>query len=288
MVDTVQDQDTLIALTSDIVAAHVSHNPMPVDQLPALIERIYQALAGLGGASVADEAPLKPAVPVRASVKPDHVTCLECGKKMSMLKRHLRVDHGLSPDEYRQRWGLASDHPLVAPNYAERRSVLARQTGLGRGKVDRSKEPEPKVKEPEGRQKREKLVLWRKREETVSPSRSASNDHEAAVQATSDPEPSSEKTLIEAIARLRIVTAKYNGSKMSLAPHQLFSRHDELFVSAFNAGKNWRSDEERRLGYFKVSGLSNIALMKDTFVPLPTFDGSLPREGDEQLFAVSA
>lgn len=124
--------ETLITLTSDIVAAHVSNNNVAVEDVPALITTVYQALAGLGGtAPVAEEKP-EPAVSVRASVKKDHLVCLEDGKKMKMLKRHLMTEHGMTPDEYRQRWGLSADYPMVAPDYAETRRDLAKKIGLGR------------------------------------------------------------------------------------------------------------------------------------------------------------
>ena len=123
--------ETLITLTSDIVAAHVSNNSVSVDEVPALINNVYGALAGLGAAPKAEVKP-EPAVSVRASVKNDHIVCLEDGKKMKMLKRHLMTDHGLTPAEYRSRWGLPADYPMVAPDYAEKRRVLAKQIGLGR------------------------------------------------------------------------------------------------------------------------------------------------------------
>ena len=123
--------ETLITLTSDIVAAHVSNNSVAVDELPALIKNVYGALSGLGAAAQ-EEARPEPAVSIRASVKPDHLVCLEDGKKMKMLKRHLMTDHGLTPAEYRARWGLAADYPMVAPEYAEKRRTLAKQIGLGR------------------------------------------------------------------------------------------------------------------------------------------------------------
>ena len=123
--------ETLITLTSDIVAAHVSNNSVAVDELPALIKNVYGALSGLGAAAQ-EEARPEPAVSIRASVKPDHLVCLEDGKKMKMLKRHLMTDHGLTPAEYRARWGLPADYPMVAPDYAETRSALAKQIGLGR------------------------------------------------------------------------------------------------------------------------------------------------------------
>ena len=123
--------ETLITLTSDIVAAHVSNNSVSVEDVTSLIQNVYGALAGLGAAPAADEKP-QPAVSIRSSVKSDHLVCLEDGKKMKMLKRHLMTDHGLTPAEYRARWGLANDYPMVAPEYAEKRRVLAKLIGLGR------------------------------------------------------------------------------------------------------------------------------------------------------------
>lgn len=124
--------ETLITLTSDVVAAHVSNNSVAVDDVPGLIEKVFGALSGLGKGAAEAATPPEPAVSIRSSVKPDYVVCLDCGKKMKMLKRHLSTDHGLTTDEYRQRWGLPADYPLVAPNYAERRRELAKKIGLGR------------------------------------------------------------------------------------------------------------------------------------------------------------
>ena len=124
--------ETLITLTSDIVAAHVSNNDVDVGDVPALITNVYHALAGLGGGPTAEEQRPDPAVSIRSSVKKDHVVCLEDGKKMKMLKRHLMTEHGMTPDEYRQRWGLGADYPMVAPDYAETRRELAKKIGLGR------------------------------------------------------------------------------------------------------------------------------------------------------------
>lgn len=125
-------QETLITLTSDIVAAHVSNNNVTVEDVPNLIQNVYGALAGLGGAAPVVESRPEPAVSVRSSVKKDHLVCLEDGKKMKMLKRHLMTDHGMTPDEYRARWGLSGDYPMVAPDYAEKRRDLAKKIGLGR------------------------------------------------------------------------------------------------------------------------------------------------------------
>ena len=124
--------ETLITLTSDIVAAHVSNNSVAVDEVPTLISNVYTALSGLGTGSVVTETRPDPAVSVRASVKKDHIICLDCGKKMKMLKRHLSTEHGMTPDEYRQRWDLAADYPMVAPDYADTRRDLAKKIGLGR------------------------------------------------------------------------------------------------------------------------------------------------------------
>jgi predicted transcriptional regulator len=123
--------ETLITLTSDIVAAHVSNNDVTVDDVPTLIRNVFGALSELGTTPAAEEKP-EPAVSVRASVKADHLVCLEDGKKMKMLKRHLMTDHGMSPAEYRARWGLPADYPMVAPDYAEKRRTLAKEIGLGR------------------------------------------------------------------------------------------------------------------------------------------------------------
>ena len=124
--------ETLITLTSDIVAAHVSNNSVSVDDVPALISNVYSALSGLGGGSSAPLETPDPAVSVRSSVKKDHIVCLDCGKKMKMLKRHLSTEHGMTPDEYRARWNLGSDYPMVAPDYAATRRDLAVKIGLGR------------------------------------------------------------------------------------------------------------------------------------------------------------
>ena len=123
--------ETLIALTADIVAAHVANNSVAVSDLPALITKVHGALAKLGRSAPTPEPALTPAVSIRASVRPDHLVCLEDGKKMKMLKRHLKTDHQLTPDEYRAKWNLPAHYPMVAPNYAEQRRTLAKKIGLG-------------------------------------------------------------------------------------------------------------------------------------------------------------
>ena len=139
MVDTLQADDMLITLTADIVAAHVSNNSVAVNDLPNLISNVHMALAGIAGTSSAPEAKPEPAVSIRSSIKPDHIVCLEDGKKLKMLKRHLMTHYQMTPDQYRQKWGLNSDYPMVAPNYAEQRRTLAKAIGLGTKRGKRTK-----------------------------------------------------------------------------------------------------------------------------------------------------
>ncbi|HTZ79481.1 MAG TPA: MucR family transcriptional regulator [Stellaceae bacterium] len=121
----------LLALTTEIVAAHVSNNTIAAGDLPQLISQVYQSLAGVGkGSAQAVERP-EPAVPVKKSIHPDYIICLEDGKKLKMLKRHLKTAYNMTPEQYRERWALPPDYPMVAPNYARQRSRLAKEIGLG-------------------------------------------------------------------------------------------------------------------------------------------------------------
>ena len=128
----IDTKETLITLTSDIVAAHVSNNDVTVDDVPSLITNVFSALSTLGQSEEVVEERPEPAVSIRASVKPDYIVCLEDGKKLKMLKRYLRTNYDMTPEEYRARWNLPSDYPMVAPNYAEKRRDLAKKIGLGR------------------------------------------------------------------------------------------------------------------------------------------------------------
>jgi predicted transcriptional regulator len=132
MSDTQDTENTLITLTADIVAAHVSNNSVSVGDLPRLIENVFGALNALGTESAPVEEPAAPAVPIRSSIKPDYIVCLEDGKKLKMLKRHLMTHYQMTPDQYRAKWKLPADYPMVAPNYAEKRRSLAMSIGLGR------------------------------------------------------------------------------------------------------------------------------------------------------------
>jgi predicted transcriptional regulator len=125
--------DELLKLASEIVAAYVSNNPIPVSEVPAMIKSIHGTLGSLAGGTPSEIATTqKPAVPVKRSVTPDYIVCLEDGKKLKMLKRYLRSNYNMTPEEYRAKWGLPADYPMVAPNYAAQRSEFAKRIGLGK------------------------------------------------------------------------------------------------------------------------------------------------------------
>lgn len=133
------NNDTLIALAADIVSAHVSNNTIAVSDLPTLIQNVYAALSGLGEpVKIVEEKP-QPAVSIRSSIKPDYIICLEDGKKLKMLKRHLMTHYNMTPEQYRAKWGLPADYPMVAPNYAQQRRALAKKIGLGTKRTPRRK-----------------------------------------------------------------------------------------------------------------------------------------------------
>jgi predicted transcriptional regulator len=127
------NNEDLVTLTADIVSAHVSNNNVPISDVPSLVQRVHEALASLGTAEApAEEAKKTPAVSPRASVKPDYLVCLECGRKHRTLKRHLMTAHNLTPPQYRADYGLPATYPMAAPNYAEMRRDMAKKIGLGR------------------------------------------------------------------------------------------------------------------------------------------------------------
>ena len=128
------DKVDVIEMTAEIVAAYVENNTISTTDLPGLIQSVHRALSSIStGAETVEVAPKEPAVPVRRSITPDHLVCLEDGRKFKSLKRHLRTKYNMSPEDYRAKWGLAKDYPMVAPNYAKARSELAKQMGLGQG-----------------------------------------------------------------------------------------------------------------------------------------------------------
>ena len=125
-------QDELLRMTTQIVSAYVSHNELSGAQIPDVIRTVYTTLSAQSNGGAGSREPLKPAVSIRKSVTPDFIICLEDGKKLKMLKRHLRTTYSLTPEEYRAKWGLPADYPMVAPNYAQQRSAFAKKIGLGR------------------------------------------------------------------------------------------------------------------------------------------------------------
>jgi len=130
--DDAAQKENLITLTADIVAAHVTNNKVDPSDMPRLINSVFDALANVGQVKPAEEPAPVPAVSIRASVKPDHIVCLEDGKKLTMLKRYLATNYGMTPDDYRAKWKLPADYPMVAPAYTEKRRALAKAIGLGR------------------------------------------------------------------------------------------------------------------------------------------------------------
>lgn len=140
------EQNDAIQLAGEIVAAYVGNNSVKADELPALLNNVYAAVAGLAEEGAAFIANREPAVPVAKSVTPDFIICLEDGKKLKMLKRYLRTHYDLSPEEYRRKWGLPADYPMTAPNYAKSRSRLAKEIGLGTAATSSGRKPAAKKK----------------------------------------------------------------------------------------------------------------------------------------------
>lgn len=129
-----QSAQELLEMTADIVSSYISNNPVQASSLPELIQTVHQSLSDLANAAPAEEARPDPAVPISKSVTPEFIICLEDGRKLKMLKRYLRTRYDMTPEDYRARWNLPADYPMVAPNYAERRSKFAKEIGLGRKK----------------------------------------------------------------------------------------------------------------------------------------------------------
>ena len=130
------ERGDILRMTAEVVAAYVGNNSLPATQLPDVINMVYGTLRRVNGvAAPANEHSQKAAIPVRRSITPDYIVCLEDGKKLKMLKRHLRTAYGLSPEEYRSKWGLPADYPMVAPNYSKKRSAFAKKIGLGRSEA---------------------------------------------------------------------------------------------------------------------------------------------------------
>lgn len=139
MADNSVPHEKLLELTADIVAAHVSNNHVPASDLSETIEAVFGKLAGLEAGAEEPEAPPTPAVPIKKSVTDDYIICLEDGRKLKMLKRHLAASYDMTPEDYRAKWGLPYDYPMVAPSYARKRQELAKKIGLGRKPAEKPK-----------------------------------------------------------------------------------------------------------------------------------------------------
>jgi predicted transcriptional regulator len=148
------DRGEILALTAEIVAAHVGNNAVAGADVATLIQSVFDTLSGLATDEPTVSVELTPAVPIRRSVTDDHIVCLEDGKKLKMLKRHLLTDHGLTPQEYRAKWGLRPDYPMVAPSYSAERRTLAKKIGLGRKPAPPPPAPEPETPKPKPKRRR--------------------------------------------------------------------------------------------------------------------------------------
>ena len=155
MTDRLNDHNDLLKLTSEIVGAHVSNNPVPLNELTGLIQTVYSTLTGLSKPAAEPEPELRPAINPKKSVTDEYIVCLEDGKKLKMLKRHLATAYDMTPEQYRAKWGLPYDYPMVAPAYAKKRQELAKKIGLGRKPRIAEAEPAPK---PKGRRSRPKAA----------------------------------------------------------------------------------------------------------------------------------
>jgi len=149
--------EELLALTGEITAAYLRGNPLPAADIPGVISTVFGSLLQLGRPEPQEEEPQRPAVPIRKSVTAEYIVCLEDGRKLKMLKRHLRTTYGMTPEQYRAKWGLPPDYPMVAPAYAEKRSEFARAIGLGRHRAAPEPEPQP-VPAPAKRARRKAIA----------------------------------------------------------------------------------------------------------------------------------
>jgi predicted transcriptional regulator len=142
------DQQTLVTLTADIVAAHVANNNVAMNEVPELVRKIHEALVKLGQPEAPPPEEKRPVVSARASIRPDYLVCMECGIKQKLLRRHLRTAHKLTPEDYRRDYGLPPSYPMVAPNYSDRRRTLAHASGLGRRDPPASARPKRRTRKP--------------------------------------------------------------------------------------------------------------------------------------------
>lgn len=261
-----------------------------------LLERLQAALTkrGFKADRLSETIPVfTPAVTIRRSLaSKDYLISLIDGKPYKSLKRHLSR-HGLTPAQYRERYGLTPDYPMVSESYSQLRRQLAAGRRVPAGS-DEAFEPAA-ASEDDGDTSAGPVgttiqSLPAPPTNATSASRPSVNEIARAEVTTlpSAPDPTREVqlTIMEGIARARLITAQYNGKVIRLAPHMLFERRGDLFVSALNVGKVWRNDEEPRLGQFKLAGLQTGKLVDEPFEPLAGFSGTAPRSDDIVLFSI--
>lgn len=274
--------DELLSLTSEIVAAHLSNHEIDAEDLPALISNVHGALESLRNPPRAEPAVQKPAVPIGSSVKVDHIVCLEDGKKLKMLKRHLFARYGMAPAEYRAKWNLPVDYPMVAPGYAASRSEIAKRSGLGRTKENAplpasptapatliADDPAPPVEVVEAPVTPARRKLLKPVFGNAPTSAEAPRESDGGAVRTGDAAPLA--ILRNAIARQSCVTAMYNKRSVTLAPHIIYTRHDEPYLRAVTVSLDGKKPRELKLGTFKVAGLGAVGNSGSLFVRHPDF-----------------
>jgi predicted transcriptional regulator len=283
--------DDLLSLTSEIVAAYLANNEVVADDFPALISLVYRGLENSCKSPQPKASELIPAVPFGVSVQPDHIVCLEDGKKLKMLKRHLKAHYNMTPAEYRRRWNLPADYPMIAPEYAARRSEIAKKSGLGQSSArdaaltraeavaagaapapaSAANKPEPSIvpivaaSDVNGRRKLLRPVFSTKPALAETPP-------EPDAHAPTSVEPKEPLDMLRAaIARQSCVTTTYNKRTVTLAPHIVYTRHDEPFLRAVTVALDGNKPRELKLGTFKVAGLGALNDSASLFVRHPDF-----------------
>jgi len=283
--------DDLLSLTSEIVAAYLTNNEVMADDFPALISLVHRGLENSCKSPGQKISELKPAVPIGASVQRDHIVCLEDGKKLKTLKRHLKAHYDMTPAEYRHRWNLPADYPMIAPEYAVRRSEIAKKSGLGQNSArdaaptpaedvaagaaptpaSTADKPEPSIvpiaaaSDVAARRKLLRPVFSTKPALAVTPP-------EPDAHAPAYVEPKEPLDMLRtAIARQSCVTTTYNKRTVTLAPHIIYTRHDEPFLRAVTVALDGDKPRELKLGTFKVAGLGALNDSASLFVRHPDF-----------------
>ena len=310
----------LLSLTADVVIAHVASNDVAMGALPALIASIHEGLAKASQDAPAAVEPPKPAVPIRSSIKPDHLVCLEDGRKVTMLKRYLMTHYGLTPDAYRAKWSLPATYPMVSPNYAARRRVIAQGNDFGRGRAKEAAAQAAKKATPVVQAAPVEAVapvvaiapepvkkVTRVAKAAPAPAGTVAPVAKAAPTLAAKAAPAKRKVLKPLFATERApvaegmagpaadegraqpldilrmaithklcVTTSYNKRRVLLAPHIVFTRHDEPYLRAVTVELDDKRPREAKLGTFKLVGLGPISLTGRSFEPFAEYRASAP------------